>query len=298
MEALQLPNVTIYTDGACNPNPGPGGWAAILLYPGQKPQEMFGSVNQATNNRMELMAAIKALQSLTEPHEVSLHTDSEYLQHGITDWLIQWEKRGWKTAEKKPVKNKDLWQQLSAEMSRHQVDWQWIRGHAGDPWNERADLLATSVIPKSPLPLDDRNAIHVFTAASYLGNVKRGGWSVVLRFHEKVKILSGNARNTSGNRMHIQSAVEGLKAVKKPMPVHLYTTSDYLKDGATLWLTAWANRNWKTKEGTPVSHRDLWEELAGLLNKMPVSWHVVDKDSMPREMTQAKELAGEAARTK
>ncbi len=295
MSTTKLPEVTIYTDGACNPNPGPGGWAAILIYPGQTPKELSGSEPEATNNRMELFAAIKALQALKEPHRTTIYTDSSYLQEGMTVWVPSWEKHGWQSRKKNEVKNKDLWQTLAAELKRHQVEWRWLRGHAGDQWNERADYLAASAIPKVPLPLEDENAIHIFTAASYLGNVNKGGWGVVMRFRENVKTLSGSAVNTSGNRLHIQAAVEGLKAVKKPMPIHLYTTSDYLKDGATVWLDHWAGRGWQTKERQPVSHRDLWEELGRLLKTYQVKWHVIDQNEMPREMARAKQLANEAA---
>ena len=297
MSTTKLPQVTINTDGACNPNPGPGGWAAILLHPGQKPKELSGSEPEATSNRMELLAAISALRALPEPHLTTIYTDSSYLHKGITSWLPSWQRRGWKTAGKTAVKNQDLWQTLADELKRHQVIWQWLKGHAGDQWNERADYLATSAIPTTPLPLDDENAIHIFTAASYLGNIKKGGWGVVMRFRENVKTLSGSAANTSGNRLHIQSAVEGLKAVKKPMPIHLYTTSDYLKDGATIWLDKWAARGWQTKEKNPVSHRDLWEELVRLLKSYRVNWHVIAQSEMPEEMAQAKQLASEAAHT-
>lgn len=295
MSTIKLPEVTIYTDGACNPNPGPGGWAVILLRPKQKPIELSGGEPEATSNRMELFAAISALRALSEPHLATIYTDSSYLHKGITNWLPSWERRGWKTAGKTEVKNQDLWQALAAELKHHQVRWKWTKGHAGHRWNERADYLATSAIPKVPLPLDDENAIHIFTAASYLGNVKKGGWGVVMRFCENVKTLTGSAGDTSGNRLHIQSAVEGLKAIKKPMPIHLYTTSDYLKDGATIWLDKWAARGWQTKEKNPVSHRDLWEDLARLLKAYQVKWHVIDQSEMPGEMAQAKQIASEAA---
>jgi ribonuclease HI len=133
--------VDIFTDGACSGNPGPGGWGVILRY-GEREKEFFGGEAATTNNRMELMAAIQALEALSEPVEAHVHTDSQYLQLGITGWLAQWKKRGWKTADKKPVKNVDLWQRLEAAVSRHRVHWHWVRGHAGHAENERADLLA------------------------------------------------------------------------------------------------------------------------------------------------------------
>ncbi len=133
--------VDIYTDGACRGNPGPGGWGVLLKY-GSRTSELCGGEASTTNNRMELMAAIKALESLRRPSHVWLHTDSAYLRNGITSWLPRWKRNGWKTTDKKPVKNSDLWQRLDAAASRHQVRWLWVKGHSGDPGNERADALA------------------------------------------------------------------------------------------------------------------------------------------------------------
>ena len=136
-----MKNVIIYTDGACRGNPGPGGWGAILLY-GDKEKELFGGEPETTNNRMELMAAIVALETLNAPCQVVLTTDSKYVMDGITQWMANWKKRGWKTASKQPVKNVDLWQRLDAAVQRHEIDWQWVKGHSGHPGNERADALA------------------------------------------------------------------------------------------------------------------------------------------------------------
>ncbi|MGF1610803.1 MAG: ribonuclease HI [Kiloniellales bacterium] len=137
--------VEIFTDGACSGNPGPGGWGAVLRY-GETEKELSGSEPLTTNNRMEMMAAIAALEALTRDSRVEITTDSEYLKNGITTWIHNWKKRGWKTADKKPVKNVDLWQRLEAAMARHQVEWHWVRGHAGHPENERADALARAAI--------------------------------------------------------------------------------------------------------------------------------------------------------
>lgn len=133
--------VEIWTDGACSGNPGPGGWGALLTFNGTE-KELSGGERATTNNRMELMAAIQALEALNRPSRVSLHTDSEYLRNGITSWLANWKRRGWKTAAGKPVKNIELWQRLEAALSQHEVSWHWVRGHAGDVNNERADALA------------------------------------------------------------------------------------------------------------------------------------------------------------
>lgn len=133
--------VDIFTDGACSGNPGPGGWGALLRY-GKREKEMQGGDPATTNNRMEMMAAIRALEALSEGVEAHIHTDSQYLQLGITEWLKRWKARGWKTADKKPVKNEDLWRRLDEARSRHEVKWHWVKGHAGHALNERADGLA------------------------------------------------------------------------------------------------------------------------------------------------------------
>lgn len=133
--------VVIYTDGACKGNPGKGGWGAVLQYKGRT-KELYGGEADTTNNRMELTAAIEALDALTRPCSVKLHTDSKYVLQGITEWMDNWKKRGWKTATKKPVKNEDLWRKLDAAIERHQVEWQWVKGHSGDEGNEKADELA------------------------------------------------------------------------------------------------------------------------------------------------------------
>ena len=137
--------VTIHTDGACSGNPGPGGWGAILQWGGHT-RELKGGESHTTNNRMELMAAIMALETLKRPCEVDLHTDSQYLRQGITDWMRSWKHNSWRTADRKPVKNVDLWQRLDAAVSRHTVHWHWVRGHAGHELNERADALAREAI--------------------------------------------------------------------------------------------------------------------------------------------------------
>ena len=133
--------VVVFTDGACSGNPGPGGWGAILAW-GEREKTLHGGEPQTTNNRMELMAAIMALEALTRPCAVELHTDSQYLRGGVTQWIHGWKRNGWRTADKKPVKNEDLWRRLDEAASRHTVDWRWIKGHAGHEMNERADELA------------------------------------------------------------------------------------------------------------------------------------------------------------
>ncbi len=138
--------VEIYADGACRGNPGPGGWGAILRSGGRE-REIFGGEAQTTNNRMELTAVIEALSALTKPSKVRVYTDSQYVQKGISEWIHNWKRRGWLTADKKPVKNVDLWRRLDEIAGGHEVEWHWVKGHAGHPENERADALANRGIP-------------------------------------------------------------------------------------------------------------------------------------------------------
>lgn len=139
----EVKKVVIYTDGGCKPNPGPGGWAALLIF-GDVTRELSGGDRKTTNNQMELTAAIEALEALKEPCEVDLYTDSQYLKNGITAWMANWKRNGWQTANKQPVKNKDLWVRLDAATARHKVNWRWVKGHANNAHNERVDQLATA----------------------------------------------------------------------------------------------------------------------------------------------------------
>lgn len=147
-----MKKITIYTDGACKGNPGPGGWAAILLYK-DSTKEIFGSEEHTTNNRMELIAAIEAVKSLKEPCEIDIYTDSIYVKDGITSWIDGWKKNGWKTSAKKPVKNVELWQELDQIAQKHLISWRWVKGHSGDYYNDLADGLAVkaceAIIAKS-----------------------------------------------------------------------------------------------------------------------------------------------------
>jgi ribonuclease HI len=140
-----MEKVSIFTDGACRGNPGPGGWG-VILRAGDHEKELFGAEPQTTNNRMELTAAINGLEALKRPCDVTLTTDSQYVRQGITEWLAAWKRRGWKTADRKPVKNQDLWERLEQATHRHKVHWHWIKGHSGHPENERADMLANRAI--------------------------------------------------------------------------------------------------------------------------------------------------------
>ena len=138
--------MVVYTDGACSGNPGPGGWGSVMMYRGHR-KEISGGEKETTNNRMEMMAVIATLESMSRPCNIVLYTDSTYVMKGMTEWLAQWKSRGWKTAAKKPVKNVDLWQRMDEAIAKHDVQWKWVKGHSGVPENERADELAREAIP-------------------------------------------------------------------------------------------------------------------------------------------------------
>lgn len=140
--------MTLHTDGACRGNPGPGGWAAVLAYRDRE-KELYGYEPDTTNNRMELMAVISGLEALRRPCDVRVITDSQYVMKGVTEWMDAWKRRGWRTADRKPVRNVDLWQRLDEALARHRVEWQWVRGHAGHDGNERADVLANRAIDEA-----------------------------------------------------------------------------------------------------------------------------------------------------
>jgi ribonuclease HI len=138
--------VELYTDGACKGNPGPGGWGALLRF-GEYERELFGGESMTTNNRMELMAVIRALEALKRPVQARVTTDSQYVRQGVTQWMARWKRNGWRTADRRPVKNRDLWERLDRAAARHRIEWHWVRGHTGHPENERADALANRGIP-------------------------------------------------------------------------------------------------------------------------------------------------------
>jgi ribonuclease HI len=288
--------VTIYTDGACSPNPGPGGWAAILRY-GDHEKTLSGGDPQSTNNRMELQAALSALQALKRPCRVTLHTDSEYLQRGISEWLPRWRQRGWRTSDRRPVRNQDLWQALVVEIERHDVEWRWVRGHAGDPLNEQVDRLARAAIPHPRVSDANASVVQLFTRASCLeAQGGAGGWAVVVRRGDEVSNLSGSAAETTANAMELQAAIQGLATLTVPGQVQVYTVSQYLHQGITRWVSGWKARGWQTKQGQPVRHKALWLALQDATAGHQVEWRCLPGGDRPPESDQAATLASQAAR--
>lgn len=290
---MSLTAVKIYTDGSCSPNPGPGGWGAVILPEKGKKRELSGSVAETTNNRMELQAALEALTSLPNSCGVELYTDSRYLQNGISSWIDNWRKRNWLTTEKEQVKNRDLWESLDHEIKRHQVRWIWVKGHADNKYNERADELAVKARGREVLPLDDQTAVHIFLGITWKQKLQVGSWAAVLRYQKHRKVIGGAVEDSSANCIHIQSATAALGSLKRRIPVHFYTSSGYLKEGAGNWLQGWQRNHWKTRDGKVVSNKEAWQELSCLLEKLSVKFYVIDKDMPPCHCQEAKVLAQE-----
>jgi len=294
-----IAELTIYTDGACSPNPGPGGWGAVVLRGTTVISELSGAETVSTNNRMELCAAVEALRSLASGSEIVLYTDSIYLKNGITDWIHKWQKNDWRTADKKPVKNSDLWKDLLTQIKRHQVDWRWVKGHGTDPYNIRADELAVAARKKlapEVQPIRTGAAagqISLFTGVTCSHKTGIGGWSVILTWRSHLKILGGRVTGMSANQLYLHALIQGLKSLKKDLPVHVYTHSGYLYDGCTAWLDGWKKRNWQTRDGQAVSNRDMWQALAALLDQYRVTLSQEGKENPHCFLQEAKELAKE-----
>ena len=289
-----MSEVTIYTDGGCKPNPGAGGWGVVILREGKAPEEHFGGAEDSTNNRMELQAAIEALRALPPGTTATLVTDSTYVKSGITSWLPKWIAKNWTTSSKEPVKNRDLWEALSNELARHEVEWKWTKGHAGNRWNERADALATRGLRQiAGLPdIDpDENAAHLYLGIAFKAKESKGRVAVLLVYKDKEKSLTTDLEDVTSNELHIRSAIEALKALKRALPLQIYTASDYLKDGATRWIGSWRQRGWRTKEGKDVKNREAWEELDRLLQDFEVTWNVIGKKEDHELMQRVRALA-------
>ena len=290
-DAQSPTEVTVYTDGACDPNPGPGGWAVVLLFGSQK-KTLTGGDLKTTNNRMELQAVIAGLQSLTRPCRVRLHTDSEYVRKGVTEYLERWKAKGWRTSAKQPVANRELWEALDEAAERHSVQWIWVKGHAGDLHNEEVDRLATGMIARPDLPTGDLRATHIFVGASCLGASGPGGWAAVVRDGQAVRELTGREERTSANRLHLQAVVRGLGALPAGAAAHVYTPSDYVAQGAEHWVKQWARNGWQTKDGQPVKHSDLWQAIRQAGQEHRLEWHCLKNEAArPGESKRADELA-------
>lgn len=297
-----------YTDGGCHPNPGRGGWGVVLLEHGRVVREASGGEEDSTNNRMELTAAAHALRLLPEGEQGEIHTDSTYVRNGITKWILDWRRRGWRTSEGADVKNQDLWRQLDELLQGRDVQWHWVRGHAGNEHNERADALARAAIRGGhQRAVAVRSAalsshVDLFCAVAHTAKTQRGSWGVVLRFGAAQKVLTGVEPDTTANRLGLVAVLAGLRALVRPVPVRVFCACDYVVDGATKWLAGWRARSWRTREGKDVANRDLWQELATTSETLAaaegcsVEWVATGGAAPPEPMQAAKDAAARALR--
>lgn len=265
----------------------------VLFEGGKRVVELQGSEDDSTNNRMELMAALKALESLGNNCDVELFTDSRYVQQGITSCISNWERNGWLTSEKQPVKNRDLWESLAQEMSRHTIDWQWIKGHADDKWNDRADELAASARKKGISIEKELDGVQMYLGVTWKHSSGTGAWSNILCYHDYVKIIGGEASKSSANQLYLVAAIEGIKKLKRDISVQIFTKSGYLRDGLERWLEGWKKRDWRTRDDKVISNRDQWLELSVLKEKYVLSVVLVSDEDALCKMQEAKELARE-----
>ena len=267
--------VIIYTDGGADPNPGIGGWAAILRY-GERERVLMGNDPQTTNNRMELTAALSALQALKRPCTIQFYTDSQYLQKGIQEWITSWIGRNWQQKDGRAIANADLWQPLWEESQKHTIHWHWVRGHAGNDYNERCDVLAREARLQIT-PTDELNELapHLYIKSSYLGQKQQGGWGVVLQWGDLIQEYTGGESPSTANRMELQAAITAVNLLPPQLEAHIFTTNDYLFQGVTMWRMGWRKRNWRKKEedgGEEIANADLWRRLDEVLVDRPIRW--------------------------
>ena len=271
----------IYTDGGARPNPGPGGWAAVILSPDGEAEELVGGAPSTTNNRMELQAAISALAHLAARCSVELYTDSQYVRQGITSWLSRWRAQGWRRRDGGAVKNLDLWRRLEGLNSRHRVTWHWVKGHAGHEWNERVDALAGAAIeargggaPAEPASEEEipPESARIFLKVRCVGG--RGAWVAELETPTGTSERTGKGTDTTPNRLELTCVLELLAALPAGQPAAIYTGSDYLRRGASMWIHSWKRNRWRTKAGGPVKNAELWHRLDRLLEERRVIWPV------------------------
>lgn len=295
MPAPSMPEVILYTDGGADPNPGTGGWAAILIDPASgKAREISGGEARTTNNRMELTAAIRGLEALKRPCRVHLFTDSQYLRRGVTEWLPGWVARGWRRKDGE-LQNEDLWRRLAELIEWHEIHWDWVKGHAGNRWNERADELATLEIRRQKSGGTARGAkpdAEVFLRVSCAG--RKGGWAALVHRDGEETVLSGGHSAATANQLDLLGAIAALESLPPGISVAVHTGSDYLRNGATRWLAGWKRRGWKTQEGQPVQNRELWERLEQAMAVRRVTWPDIKGTELP-EMKELGKVAKAAA---
>ena len=286
MTTQNKPQITIYTDGGCRPNPGPGGWGALLLDADDNPlHEMSGGAPDTTNNRMELSAVCHALESLDTPHTITLFTDSAYLRNGITKWI-----HGWIKKDFKGIKNEDLWRRLHRASKRHEIDWRWVKGHAGNVHNERVDQLATAEIDKQHAEQGigedtgyDADVV-VYTASS--GDKARpfGAWAAIIVGRDgTVSEYSAFLTDVTVNRILLEGALALLEDIDADKSVVFTSSANYLIQGMRDWLPGWLQRVWRSSTGKAVANQDLWQRLHNLTQGRDIQWEYLKPKANPHQ---------------
>lgn len=289
---MDKPEIYIYTDGAAVPNPGPGGWAAILL--GEKTtgepikKEITGAEPSTTSIRMELKAAVEALSALKRPAKVWLYSDSRYLCKGAEVWLPIWKSRTWQSKSGEEIKNLDLWRQLDLLMQKHQVKWQWIKGHADNELNQRVDQLAHNMIRQPEPPPLTEPGYHLFVSVTR--STGGGAWGIVLCNGPTKIEAAGYLKEATPNQLEMQALSQGVQYVPEGEIIHLYTKNNYMYSAINHDIATWKERNWFTASGKPVRNRDLWQKLLKVQDTRKVFWYLVS-EKKHSEFSLARALA-------
>ena len=283
--------IVIYTDGSCAPtNPGPGGWAYLSIVDGSATTVVSGSQSFTTNNRMELTAAIEALRSCHDEASVELHTDSEYVRLGITQWVQNWKRNRWERRNHQEVLNKDLWCELDAENERVEVQWHWVKAHAGHEFNDWVDEAARNAAVKAKescdcavatetisVPFIDNETLdardsYFVAAVSESSGMGRCAWAVVRLRGEEQSTECGFEPRSTLNRTLLMAAISTARSLQVGERVSFFTDSEYLYRGATQWLTTWKRRDWRKSDNNPVLNRELWIALDADQGRTDIDW--------------------------
>ena len=308
-------HIRVYTDGACRGNPGRGGWGVVIEH-GRDRTEANGANADTTNNRMELTAAIEALERITPGAPVRVTTDSAYVRNGITQWVDAWRHNGWKTSRGTAVKNRDLWQRLAEACAQRAVTWQWVKGHSGHPGNSRADKLARDGLlgriighsgepqaPRSdtPAPHDGTTLVRVYIARRWTARRGRGGarhgrgaWAAIIEDGTGSATIDGVDDDTTKQRLELKAAVEALRRIDAGRNVEVHTCSRYLEDGITLWLESWIRQDWYRGAGGRIKNHDLWSALATERDRLSVHWQWHQAEAAGPGCGRAAEIAHRA----
>ena len=281
--------IKIYTDGGADPNPGPGGWGAVLLYPDQT-QELSGGDADTTNNRMELTAAIEALKSLPESSQIDLYTDSQYLRNGITKWIHNWIKRGW-LSDDSSIANVDLWKALHEQVQAHKIEWYWVRGHMGNTYNERAHELASAAIPRTKTEVNSNvTRVYLRIAGTPTGKEGSCGWAACIVRAGEEEFFSGSHRKMSINHFALYAASEILHLIPTSEPIQFFTNHGYLLDGITKWVNGWRKGKWERD----IKFKEDWQSLDSENLTRDIKWLRWDNDAEPELQKNLAALAQDA----